>query len=107
MVKFMILFRDPVDPEAFENRYNDFLALIEQVPDITRRQVISVLGSPQGKAPYYRILEIYFDTEEQMRASLMTGPGQKAGAELSRFPRGSFDTMLADAYEEAGGRTET
>ena len=107
MVKFMILFRDPIDLDAFENRYNDFLALVERIPDIERRQVINVIGSSQGKAPYYRILEIYFATQDQMQAALLTRSGQEAGMELGKFPRGSFDTMLADVYEEVGGQTES
>lgn len=106
MVKFMILFRDPIDVEAFENRYADFLALVERIPDIERRQVASVLGSADGRAPYYRILELYFASQEAMRAALLTAAGQEAGRELSRFARQSYDTLLADVYEEAGGHTE-
>jgi uncharacterized protein (TIGR02118 family) len=106
MVKLMILFRHPANLETFENRYNDFLALIERVPEITRRQVISVTGSPQGESPYYRVLEVYFADEAQMRASLNTPAGQEAGSELFKFPKSTFETLFADVYEEAGGRTE-
>jgi uncharacterized protein (TIGR02118 family) len=106
MVKFMILFRKAADSEAFENRYNDFLALIERMPDIQRRQVISVLGSPVGEARYYRILEIYFADMGQMEASLRSKAGQEAGGELARrFPADTFEAMFAEVYEEAGGRT--
>lgn len=106
MVKFIILFHNPDDLERFENLYNDFLALIERIPGILRRQVVTVLGSPQGETPYYRMLEIYFEDEAAMNASLMTPAGQEAGRELYKFPRGTFETLLADVYEEAGGRTE-
>lgn len=106
MVKFMILFRTPANITAFEPRYNEFLALIERMPRITRRQVISVTGSPQGESPYYRVLEIYFDDETIMREALTSPAGQEAGRELFKFPNGSFETIFADVYEEAGGRTE-
>jgi uncharacterized protein (TIGR02118 family) len=107
MVKFMILFRQPADLSAFESSYNDFLALVERMPDVARRQVISVLGSPQGESPYYRILEVYFAEEGQMRAALLSRAGQEAGGQLLTFPRGSFEAIFADVYEEAGGSTET
>ena len=108
MVKFMILFRKVADTEAFENRYNDFLALIERMPDIQRRQVVNALGSPVGAPAYFRILEIYFENVEQMEASLRSKPGQEAGDELSRrFPGGSFNAMYAEVFEEAGGSTPT
>ncbi|MDQ7028147.1 MAG: EthD family reductase [Anaerolineae bacterium] len=107
MIKFVVMFRQPDDRGDFENAYNDFLALVERMPDIKRRQVVHVLGSPQGDAPYHRLLEIYFDTEEQLKASLMSGAGQEAGNELGRFKEGSFDVQFAEVYEEEGGSTVT
>jgi uncharacterized protein (TIGR02118 family) len=106
MIKFMILFRQPEDMEQFENVYNDFLALVERMPDIKRRQVINVIGSPQGQARYYRILEVYYETMTHLQQSLTTPAGQEAGGELRRFPKDSFDLLFADVYEEDGGTTE-
>jgi uncharacterized protein (TIGR02118 family) len=108
MVKFLILFHQPQDTAAFEGSYNDFLALIERMPDIRRRQVVNVLGSPVGQPRYYRILEIYFDDKAALENSLRSKAGQEAGAELSRrFPADSYETLFADVYEETGGRTTT
>lgn len=106
MVKFMIIFYQPDSVMKFENMYNDLLALIERMPGITRRQVVNVLGSPTGPASTYRILEVYFEDETHMRAALMSPRGQEAGAELTtRFPRGSYEMLYAQVYEEAGGST--
>ncbi|MFO7322740.1 MAG: EthD family reductase [Chloroflexota bacterium] len=107
MVKFSILFHNPIDPDAFENRYNDLLALLERMPALIRRQVVNVIGSPQGPSPYFRVFEAYFEDEDAMRAALMSPAGQEAGAELFRFPQGTFETFFAHVYEEAGGYTET
>lgn len=107
MVKFMIIFRKPSPSklEAFESTYNDFLALVERMPLIMRRQVNSVLGSPFGESPYYRILEVYYDDYEKMQQSLTSSAGQEAGGELRRFMTGSYQMLFADVYEEAGGST--
>ena len=106
MVKFMIAFRHPQNMAAFENAYNDLLALIERMPDITRRQVVNVLGSPAGEPPYYRILEIYFESIEVMETSLRSKAGQEAGSELGRrFPAGTYQALFAEVFEEAGGQT--
>lgn len=107
MVKLSVIFRIPLDADAFENRYNDLLALMERLPDITRRQVVNVIGSPTGETAYHRVLEIYFEDEATMRDALMSPAGQEAGGEIFRFPAGSFEVFFADVYEEAGGRTET
>jgi uncharacterized protein (TIGR02118 family) len=105
MVKFMIIFRKPADAETFENVYNDFLALIERMPGVQRRQVINVLGSPQGETTYHRILEVYYDEQAHMEESLRSKAGQEAGGELRRFPSGSVEMLFTEVFEEAGGST--
>lgn len=105
MFKFMICFRAPSSVDVFESAYNDFLALIERIPDIQRRQVIHVTGSPMGAPAYHRILEIYFESQELLQQSLLSAAGQEAGGELRRFAAGSFDVMYAEVYEEQGGKT--
>ena len=105
MIKFMILFEPPEDAERFENVYQDFLALIERMPNILRRQVVHVTGSPLGAPKIHRILEIYFESTDAQTQALMSGAGQEAGKELRRLPEDSFQLLLTDVYEEAGGNT--
>lgn len=105
MYKFVLMFRQPADPIVFDGIFTDFLALVERMPLIQRRQMVHVNGSPQGTPPYYRGLEIYFDSEAAMREALLSPQGQEAGNELARFPTGLFDVYFAEVYEEAGGST--
>lgn len=107
MIKFMILFQQPTNIDTFENTYQDFLALIERMPYILRRQVVHVTGSPQGTPQYYRILELYFESTETQQEALLSTIGQEAGQELGKFPAGSVDLLFADVYEEEGGSTPT
>ena len=106
MVKFMVIFYKPRKFDSFENRYNDFLALVKRMPDIKRRQVISVTGGPAGESRFYRILEVYYDDYDQLKASLNSPPGQEAGGELKKFPHGSYEMIFADVHEEDGGQTK-
>lgn len=105
MVKFMVIFHKPAADADFETVYNDFLALVERMPGISRRQVINILGSPFGDTDKHRILEVYFDEQVQMEESLRSKAGQEAGGELRRFPVGSFEMLFAEVFEEAGGNT--
>lgn len=99
MLKFMMMFQIPDDEATFENSYNDFLALVERMPFIKRRQVVLALGSPMGEPPYYRILEIYFDGQRELETSLMSFSGQEAGKELGRFG-GKVHVMIAEVFED-------
>lgn len=105
MIKFMILFRQPEDNDKFEAVYQDFLALVERMPHIQRRQVVHVTGSPQGSPEFYRILEVYFESSSRQTAALMSPVGQEAGSELRRLPDDAYQLLMADVYEEAGGST--
>ena len=105
MIKFMILFSQPEDAERFENVYQDFLALVERMPNILRRQVVHVTGSPLGAPEIYRILELYFESTETQNDALLSIAGQEAGKELQRLPTGSYQLLHADVYEEEGGST--
>ncbi len=105
MIKFMIVFDQPEDPENFENVYQDFLALVERMPHVLRRQVVHITGSPQGMPKFYRILELYFESAGTQQDALMSEIGQEAGKELSRLPPGAVQLLFADVYEEEGGRT--
>ncbi len=107
MFKFMMIFKQPEQIAPFETAYNDLLALVERMPDIQRRQVISIVGSPLGSSQFYRILEVYFADQAMMEESLKSPAGQEAGGELRRFPEDSFDLVFAEVYEEDGGQTMT
>jgi len=105
MHKFIVLFRQPADLPAFEPVFQDFLALAERMPHIQRRQVLHITGSPLGSPEFYRALELYFDSAEDMRTALLSPQGQEAGSELSRLPKGAMQLLFADVYEEAGSRS--
>ncbi len=105
MYKFMMLFKTPHNKEAFENSYNDLLALVERMPDIVRRQVINVDGSPAGRSPYYRILEVYFENQEKMEESLLSEAGQEAGGQINTFKKYTYEMIFAEVFEEADGQT--
>ena len=105
MIKFMILFDQPEDAERFEDIYQNFLALVERMPNILRRQVAHVSGSPQGTPKIYRVLELYFESTDTQTEALMSPVGQEAGEELQRLPTGSCQLLFADVYEEEGGST--
>jgi uncharacterized protein (TIGR02118 family) len=107
MIKFTILFRTPSNLDAFERVYNAFLALVERMPEVERRQVNSVIGSPLGASPYYRVLEVYFRDQATMERAMMGQRGQEAARELNILPSDSFEMLFAEVYEETGSNTPT
>jgi uncharacterized protein (TIGR02118 family) len=100
MVKLTILYRTPADESSFEDRYANNLALMEKMPGLRRRQANIVLGSPQGKSPYSRILELYFDNFEALDEALVSAEGRAAGADLMAFTGKDAELIFSEVYEE-------
>ncbi|MCS6870764.1 MAG: EthD family reductase [Anaerolineae bacterium] len=100
MVKMTILFRQPLNEATFEQHYVESLALIEKMPNIQRRQACLVFGSPSGASPYRRILELYFEDNDQMDAALRSAEGTAAGTFLMRAFGHSLEVIFAEVYEE-------
>jgi len=100
MVKLVLLFKHPSDIDVFEQHYNNNLALLEQLPGITRRQANMVLGSPLGKSPYYRILELYFDDFEALDAAMISTIGVQAGQQLMETVGHLVESIFVDVFED-------
>ena len=100
MVKLVILFRQPADEAAFEARYNQNLSLMEKLPAIRRRQACIVFGSPAGKSPYHRILELYFDDLDALDHALRSEEGRAAGSDLMQFAGRDAELIFAEVFED-------
>jgi uncharacterized protein (TIGR02118 family) len=100
MVKLTILYRTPVNETAFDDRYIKNLALMEKMPGIVRMQANMVLGSPSGKSPYSRVLELYFDSMEALDRALTSQEGRAAGLDLIQFAGHGVEMIFADVYED-------
>ncbi len=103
MVKLVILFKRPVDEAVFETRYRQNLALMAQLPGIRQRQVWVALGSPSGKSPYFRVLELFFDDFAALDKALVSEEGRAAGTDLMQFAGRDTELIFAEAFEEQTG----
>ena len=99
MVKLTILYRTPVSAADFETRYNQNLAFMEKMPGIKRRQACVVWGNPAGNSPFARILELYFDSRDDLDKALLSPEGRQAGGDLMQFARDS-ELLFSDVYED-------
>ncbi|MCI0713272.1 MAG: EthD family reductase [Chloroflexi bacterium] len=100
MVKLVILYKHPKDEDAFEQGYVNSLALLEKMPGIIRQQANIVLGNPEGRSPYYRILELYFDSYDNLDAALRSPEGVAAGRLLMSFAGDLVELLFVDVFED-------
>jgi uncharacterized protein (TIGR02118 family) len=99
MVKLIVAYGPPTDPEAFDQHYESTHApLAEKIPDLRRFEAGKVLGTPDGAAaPYYLIAELYFDDLSALQAAMGSQEGQAAAGDVPNFATGGATMMIAEA----------
>jgi uncharacterized protein (TIGR02118 family) len=101
MYKLLILFLQPLAWASFEQGWQKFLGLAEQMPGLRKEVVNDVdeLVFGPSSMNYKKIHELYFDSREDLQAALNSEAGQKAGQWLHSFTQGRFLLMIAKHME--------
>jgi uncharacterized protein (TIGR02118 family) len=104
VVKLTVLYGHPTDPGAFETYYaNTHVPLALQIPELMRIEAAKVLGTSEGSAaPYYRIAELWFASQEQLGASMGSAEGQATVADLANFATGGTTILTCEITAAQG-----
>jgi uncharacterized protein (TIGR02118 family) len=87
MVKAVVLYGPPEDPDAFERYYADtHTALAQRIPGLQRFEAGRGFATPDGSAvPYQRIAELTFEDMDALQAGLGSEEGQAAVNDIPNF----------------------
>ena len=96
MLKVTILYHHPQDEKAFEEYYaQTHLPIAAKVKGVARLELTKFTPGPGGEKPaYYRMAELYFESEEQMKASLGSAEGKATVEDLKNFATGGVVTLF-------------
>lgn len=99
MVKLVVLYGRPEDPEAFEAYYTGtHVPLVDKIPGLRRFEHGKVLGAADGsEAPYFYFAELGFDDQAALEAGLGSPDGQAAAGDVANFASGGATLMIAAA----------
>lgn len=98
MVKAVVLYGHPEDPEAFERHYAEkHTPLAEAIPGLRRFEAARGVATPDGSAvPYQRIAELTFDDVDALQAGMASAEGQAAVDDLPNFASGGVTIFIAE-----------
>src|SRR3954451_5478017 len=98
MVKAVVLYGHPEDPDAFERHYAEtHTALAEAVPGLRRFEAARGFATPDDSAvPYQRIAELTFDDMDALQAGMGSSQGQAAVDDLANFASGGVTIFFAE-----------
>jgi uncharacterized protein (TIGR02118 family) len=100
MVKLIVLFRAGTHSVTYQQQYNEFLMLLDQLPGMHRKSVSNVYAGPGGPPQYRDVVEIYFDDRTSLEAALTSPAGIVAGSRLLRFAGPDAISLFAEVMEE-------
>ena len=98
MVKLVVLYGMPEDPDAFERHYADTHAgLAKAIPGLRRFEAARGVATPDGSdVPYQRIAELTFDDVEGLQAGMGSEEGQAAVNDIPNFATGGVTIFIAE-----------
>jgi uncharacterized protein (TIGR02118 family) len=101
MYKLVILFLPPFAWATFEQGWQKFLGMAEQMPGLRKEAVgdIDEMVFSQPNMNFKKVHELYFDSREALEDALTSEAGQKAGQWLHSFTQGRFLLMIAKHME--------
>jgi uncharacterized protein (TIGR02118 family) len=97
MMKITVLYGHPTHPGAFEDYYaNTHLPLAAKIPDVARFEASRVVGTPDGsEPPYYRIAELWFESQETLEGAMGSPEGQETVADIPTFATGGATVVIS------------
>ena len=98
MVKLVVLYGRPEDPDRFERYYADtHTALAKALPGLRRFEAARGVATPDGsEVPYQRIAELTFDDVEALQAGRASDQGQAAVNDIPNFATGGVTIFIAE-----------
>jgi uncharacterized protein (TIGR02118 family) len=98
VVKILVLYGPPTDPAAFEEHYaNTHVPLVAKMPNVQRFEATSVIGIPDGgDPPYYRVAELWFESQEALQATMSSPEGQETVADIPTFATGGATVLIGE-----------
>lgn len=99
MTKLIALFRKPPDVAAFDKHYDEIhTPLVKKYPNLRKLEITRITGAPIGETKYHLMCEMYWDSKDEMNASLASQDGKAVARDLMSF---AADVVTVFIGEEA------
>ena len=90
MIKYIVLYKRPADPEGFDRRYfESHLPIVNSVPGLVRAEVARVqqvfLAGFLGETEPHLVAEMYFESEASFKAAIQSPEWATSGANLAEI----------------------
>jgi uncharacterized protein (TIGR02118 family) len=100
MYKLVAIYRQPEEPEAFDEHYfGTHRQLMDKVPGHDRVEVSRVTRSLMGERDIYLMFEMWFSDKEAFKIALKSPENMAAGQDLMGFAGDLVSVFTAEVVE--------
>lgn len=97
MVKLIALYRQPKDPQKFDDHYYRVHAKkVARIPGLRKMKVTKITGSLSGASKYYLLCEMVYDDHDSMKAAMKTDEGKAVEKDLMTFASDLVTMMVGE-----------
>ena len=97
MYQLVALFRQPSDPQAFDDAYwNTHVPLAKNIPGVVSLDVSKMLPGRDGPAKYYQMAVLSFADKDSFKTAMKSPENAEAGANLMSFAQGIVEFYTAE-----------
>lgn len=101
MVKFLVLYNTPEDPEAFERHYRDVhIPLSKKLPGLRRYTIGRRAMAIRGSAPSYWIAELEWDGMDALQQAFQSSEGQATAQDAA-----NLESLASSLSERTDGES--
>jgi uncharacterized protein (TIGR02118 family) len=92
----LVLYGEPKDPTAFERYYRGTHIPIAKTMPGLRSYTINTgpVSTPEGKAPYFLVATLEFDSMEAIGAAFASPEGRAAAGDVPNFATGGVTMVM-------------
>jgi uncharacterized protein (TIGR02118 family) len=100
MVRFLVLYDAPDDPEAFDRHYREVhIPLAKKLPGLRRYTISRNVAGIRGGGSFYLVAELEWDDMAAFRQAFSSPEGQATAADVPRFAGDRVRSMIYELEE--------
>lgn len=101
MIRLLVLYGRPEDPEAFDKHYREVhIPIAKQMKGLKKWTIGKVVGTPGGEpSPYYYVADLFMDSLEDFEVLLASPEGQAAVNDVPNYASGGVSFIYTEVDE--------
>ena len=101
MIRLLVLYGHPENPEAFDQYYRDVhIPIAKKMKGLKKWTVGKVQGTPGGEpSPFYYVADLYMESMADFEELLASPEGQAAVADVPNYASGGVTFLYTEVEE--------